>query len=52
MGKNMAEEDAVLLENEDELNNLEYSGDDKNRIFELIRVTKKDFSIYELHKEI
>ena len=36
-----AEEDA-LLENEDELNNLEYSGDDKNPIFELIRVTKKD----------
>lgn len=50
MGKNMAEEDA-LLENEDELNNLEYSGDDKNPIFELIRVTKKDFSIYELHRK-
>lgn len=41
----------VCLENEDELSNLEYSGNDESPIFELVRVTKKDFSIYELFRK-
>lgn len=44
-------EDEVKLENEDELNDLEYTGDDDKPIFETARVTKKDFSIYELFRK-
>ena len=43
----MSIEDEVLLENEEELNELEYFGDEEKPIFESVRVTKKDFSIYE-----
>lgn len=43
--------DEVLLENEDELSNLEYTGNDESPLFELIRVTKKDFSVYELFRK-
>lgn len=41
----------VLLENEEELNYLEYSGNGVNPIFESVRVTKKDFSIFELYRK-
>ena len=43
--------DDILLENEDELNDLEYTGNDDKPIFESVRVTKKDFSIYELFRK-
>lgn len=41
----------VLLEHEEELNYLQYSGIGINPIFESVRVTKKDFSIFELHRK-
>jgi hypothetical protein len=44
-------EDEVILENEDEFNNLEYTGNDDKPLFETVRVTKKDFSIYELFRK-
>lgn len=44
-------EDDVLLENEEELNNLEYAGNDEIPIFETVRVTKKDFSVFELFRK-
>ena len=44
-------EDGVLLENEEELNNLEYAGNDEIPIFETVRVTKKDFSVFELFRK-
>lgn len=43
--------DEVLLENEDELNGLAYTGNDNIPLFESVRVTKKDFSIYELFRK-
>lgn len=47
----MSIEEEVLLENEDELNDLEYTGNDDKPLFESVRVTKKDFSIYELFRK-
>lgn len=44
-------EDEIVLENEEELNNLEYAGNDEKPLFETVRVTKKDFSIYELFRK-
>lgn len=43
--------DEVILENEDELSDLEYSGNNDKPLFETIRVTKKDFSIFELFRK-
>ena len=39
------------LEDEEELNNLQYSGEEEKPLFESVRVTKKDFSIYELYRK-
>lgn len=44
-------ENDISLENEDELNNLEYLGDEEKPLFESVRVTKKDFSVYELYRK-
>lgn len=44
-------ENEISLENEDELNNLEYSGSEEKPLFASVRVTKKDFSIYELYRK-
>lgn len=44
-------EDDILLENEDELNDLQYSGDEEKPLFDSVRVTKKDFSVYELYRK-
>lgn len=44
-------EDEILLENEEDLNNLEYLGEDETPLFESVRVTKKDFSVYELYRK-
>lgn len=45
-------DDEIVLENEnDELNYLEYSGNAEKPIFESVRVTKKDFSVYELYRK-
>lgn len=44
-------EDEILLENEEELNDLEYAGNDEKPLFETVRVTKKDFSVYELFRK-
>ena len=41
----------ISLENEDELNKLEYLGEDSAPVFQSVRVTKKDFSIYELYRK-
>ncbi len=39
----MSIEDEVLLENEEELNELEYFGDEEKPIFESVRVRKRIF---------
>lgn len=44
-------EDEVLLENEDELNELMYNGDENKLVFKSVYVTKRDFSIYELFRK-
>lgn len=44
-------EDEILLENEEELIDLEYVGNDEKPLFETVRVTKKDFSVYELFRK-
>lgn len=44
-------EDEVILENEDDLNVLEYAGNDERPLFETVRVTKKDFSVFELYRK-
>ncbi len=41
----------VQLDDEEDLKSLEYSGNDKRPLFETIRVTKKDFSVYELYRK-
>ncbi len=41
-------EDEIELENADELENMEYEGIANSYVFKEVRVTKKDFSIYEL----
>ena len=48
--KNLDEEEFVL-ENEEDLNILQYSGEEDRPLFESIRVTKKDFSIFELYRK-
>ena len=45
------EESEITLENEDELNELQYVGEEDEPIFQSVRVTKKDFSIYELYRK-
>mgnify|MGYP007130299498 CR=1 FL=1 len=49
--KNKLSESEVQLEYEEELNDLEYSGNNETPSFDMIRVTKKDFSIYELYRK-
>lgn len=44
-------DDKISLENEEELDQLEYSGNDEKPLFESVKVTKKDFSIFELHRK-
>lgn len=41
----------ISLENEEELTQLEYEGNDEKPLFESVKVTKKDFSIFELHRK-
>lgn len=41
-------EDEIELENAEELDNMEYEGNDNSYFSKEVRVTKKDFSIYEL----
>lgn len=41
-------EDEIELENAEELENMEYNGNLNSYVFKEVRVTKKDFSIYEL----
>ena len=45
------EENDVFFENEEELDDLEYSGNEGKPLFESVRVTKKDFSIFELFRK-
>lgn len=40
--------DEIELENAEELENMEYEGNANSYVFKEVRVTKKDFSIYEL----
>lgn len=52
MMKNEVEEEVeILFENEEELNDLEFSGEEDRPLFESIRVTKKDFSVFELYRK-
>jgi len=41
-------EDEIQLENADELESMKYEGNTDSYIFKEVRVTKKDFSVYEL----
>lgn len=41
-------EDEIQLENADELESMKYEGNADSYIFKEVRVTKKDFSVYEL----
>lgn len=43
--------DEILIENEEELEDLEYSGYEEKPLFETVRVTKKDFSVFELYRK-
>lgn len=49
--KKDGEEDAVFIENSEELDSLSYSMDDGRSIFKNVNVTKKDFSLYELYRK-
>ena len=40
-----------LFENEEEITELEFSGREDRPLFESIRVTKKDFSVFELYRK-
>lgn len=44
-------EDEFYIENAEELDSLIYSEVEKKHIFKSVRVTKKDFSIYELYRK-
>ena len=46
--ENKYPEDTIILENAEELDAMEYSGGQNKYIFREVRVTKKDFSVYEL----
>lgn len=43
--------DEILFENDEELLDLEFSSEDEKPLFESIRVTKKDFSVFELYRK-
>lgn len=47
----LEKDEEVVLEEEDELNDLIYTGESDKPVFELVKVTKKDFSIYELFRK-
>jgi len=51
--KKMGEElrDDIYIENADELTELKYSDNEERPIFESVRVTKKDFSVFELFRK-
>lgn len=44
-------DDDISIENEEELTQLEYEGNDGTPLFESVKVTKKDFSIFELYRK-
>lgn len=44
-------ENEIVFENEEELEDLEYSVTDGRPIFDSVRVTKKDFSVFELARK-
>lgn len=44
-------EDDIELENSEELDQLEYTEETDEPIFSSVKVTKKDFSIFELHRK-
>ena len=44
-------DDEIILENSEELDQLEYKETDNPYIFQSVRVSKKDFSIYELFRK-
>ena len=43
--------DDIYIENADELTELKYSDNEERPIFESVRVTKKDFSVFELFRK-
>ena len=47
----LEKDEEVVLEEEEELNDLIYKGESDRPVFELVKVTKKDFSIYELFRK-
>lgn len=49
--KNKLSESEVQLEYEEELNDLEYSGNNETPSFDMIRVNQERFSIYELYRK-
>lgn len=49
----MEEENELILEEDEEreLDELSYTGEDGEPMFDSVRVSKKDFSVYELHRK-
>lgn len=44
-------ENDISVENTEELDKLEYSGTEESPLFESVRVSKKDFSVFELYRK-
>ena len=44
-------ESEISVENVEELESLEYSGTEEKPLYESVRVSKKDFSVYELYRK-
>ena len=48
---NQNDKDDIEIENTEELDSLEYNDINETPVFKLVRVTKKDFSIFELYRK-
>ncbi len=51
MEHEISEDNGISIENTEELDELKYSGEEEKPLFESVRVSKKDFSIYELYRK-
>ena len=45
------EEDEIIIENAEELDQLEYTGEDAAPVFNQVRLTRKDFSVFEMYRK-
>ena len=51
MRNRASEEEKIFIENVEELEDLEYTGEGEKPLFASVRVNKKDFSVYELYRK-